>query len=78
MFVNVRLFGVGLHRFTNLRPFLCGCLSPLGSRVFMRVGMLHFGFPSRLHLFRRPHCRILTVVFLLLDDFFVVSDISWV
>ena len=76
--MDVRFLGVCLRRFLDLLRLLRGCFCPLGSRVFVRVGMLHFRFPARLHFLRRTRRWIFAVVLLLLDDFLVVSYISWV
>ena len=58
--------------------------SGFGSRCFVFVRFVIFGvvlhqwFFAGLHRFRRAFDSGFAMVFLFLDDFFVVSDVSWI
>lgn len=78
MLVNVRLLVMRGHRFVNLFDLVGSRFSALGGRVFMSVGMLYRRLFPGLHRRRRTCRGVLAVMFLFLDDFLIVGNISWV
>jgi hypothetical protein len=67
----------GRGRLDDVRVLSRG-LSPFGRGIFVGVGVLHFVLFAGLHGFPRNRGRGLAVMFLFLNDFLIVGNVSWI
>jgi hypothetical protein len=65
--------------FLDLFGFLRGGFRTLGGRVFVSVSVFHLGFFTGLNRLGDSAFRwVLAMMFLFLEDFLVVGNVSWV